>query len=278
MKRYRILSFDFDSRVNILTLDIKDTWEDNIKILHRKNKESINNELITAYGIESQEIKRLNFIDLGVKPLSILAFHNKFFEQIRISFIMGAYYPALTATCTLGERILNHLLIALRDNYKKTPEYKTIRKNSFDNWEIPITALESWGVLIPAVVIKFRQLKEIRNSTIHFRPDIDNIARPLALEAIHCLTEIIKNQFSGFGSQPWFITNIPGEIYIKKSWESNPFIQKIYIPNCLFVGPKHKIEDLVPRVVVNDNFKYEEREISDDEFCELRKKHNSKPE
>jgi hypothetical protein len=60
MKRYRILSFDFDSRVNILTLDIQDKWEDRIKALYHSNREDIKNSLVTSYGLESQETKRLN--------------------------------------------------------------------------------------------------------------------------------------------------------------------------------------------------------------------------
>lgn len=112
----------------------------------------------------------------------------------------------------------------------------------------------------------------MRHKAVHFRPKVDRNDRALALEAIQCLREIIRNQFSGFGSQPWFITSISGEIYIKKSWESNPFIQKVYLPNCLAVGPRHQVEELVPQIVVKDSFRYEEREITDEEFSELRNK------
>ncbi|MCK4783392.1 MAG: hypothetical protein KAV87_06545, partial [Desulfobacteraceae bacterium] len=234
MKRYRVLSFDFDTRVHILTQEISDTWEDQVKKLHSQNKEAIEKDLAGSYGPEAQEAKRRNFIDLGDKPMSILAFHNQFFEQIRTAFVMGSYYPALTAACALGERILNHLVLILRDDYKYTPEYKKIsRKDSFDNWDVPIDTLESWNILLPDVTKQFRRLKEMRHKVVHFRPEVDRNDRVLALEAVRCLCEIIRNQFSAFGSQPWFITNIPGESYIKKDWESRPFIQKIYLPNCL---------------------------------------------
>jgi hypothetical protein len=186
---------------------------------------------------------------------------------------MGAYYPALTAACALGERILNYLILLLRDDYRHTPEYKTVsRKDSFDNWDIAINTLESWNVLLPDVTKEFHRLKDLRHKAIHFRPEVDLNDRALALEAIRCLREIISNQFSAFGSQPWFITNIPGEIYIKKSWESNPFIQKVYLPNCLAVGPMHQIEALFPQVVVKDITQYEEREVTDEEFSALRNK------
>lgn len=273
MKRYRVLSFDFDTRVHMLTQEISDTWEDQVKKLHSQNKEAIEKELTGSYGPEAQEAKRRNSIDLGDKPISILAFHNRLFEQIRTAFVMGSYYPALTAACALGERILNHLVLILRDDYKYTPEYKKIsRKDSFDNWDVPINTLESWNILLPDVTKQFRRLKEMRHKAVHFRPEVDRNDRVLALEAVQCLREIIRNQFSAFGSQPWFITNIPGESYIKKDWESRPFIQKIYLPNCLAVGPKHKIEALIPQTMVNDNYQYEQREITDEEFSVLRKK------
>lgn len=129
------------------------------------------------------------------------------------------------------------------------------------------------GVLLHDVAEQFRCLKDMRQKAIHFRPEVDRNDRELALEAIQCLREIIRNQFSAFGPQPWFITTIPGEIYVKKSWENKPFIQKVYLPNCLRVGPKNRIDAFMPEVVVNDNFEYEGREVTDQEFSELRKKH-----
>ena len=270
MKRYRVLSMDFDSSVYSLTLEIRDEWEDHIKLQYRHNKEAVEKNLIDSYGPIAQEKKRINFIDSGAIPPSILAFHNRFFRQLRTAFVMGAYYPALTAACSLGERILNYLLLILRDDYKNTPEYKTVyRKDSFDNWELPINVLESWNILLPDVAKEFRHLNEMRHNAIHFRPEVDRNDRDLALQAIQCLREIISNQFSAFGSQPWFITDIPGEIYIKKSWENKPFIRKVYLPNCVIVGPKHIIEALVPQVIIKD-FEYEIREITDEEFSDLR--------
>jgi hypothetical protein len=38
--------------------------------------------------------------------------------------------------------VLNHLLLALRGDYQHTPEYKRVyRKDSFDDWNVPIDAL-----------------------------------------------------------------------------------------------------------------------------------------
>ena len=272
MKRYRVLPFfDFDTRVKTLTRIIKDEWEPEVKEGHYKNRQKLKDDLIAEFGELDKDRKIENFIALDTKPVSILSFHNRFFSQIRNSFVVGAYYPALTGTCALGERILNYLLLTLRDDYKGTSEYKRIyQKNSFDDWDVPIKILESWEVLLPDVVENFYRLKEMRNKAIHFRPETDHNDRDLALEAIACMKAIIGSQFSGWGAQPWFITAIRGELYIKQSWEEKPFISKVYLPNCALVGTKHEIMSVIPRVVINDNFEYNDLQISDDEFCKLR--------
>jgi hypothetical protein len=130
--------------------------------------------------------------------------------------------------------------------------------------------LEAWGVLLPTAADGFRSLRDKRNKAIHFRPEVDHNDRELALEAIQCLRTIIQTQFVAFGQAPWFIADIPGEIYIKRSWEVNPFVRKVYLPNCLAVGPRHFIEEMLPRIVVNDGFEYDDREVTDEEFRDLR--------
>lgn len=272
MKRYRILSFDFDSRVHVLTTEIRDEWEEHIRENHLLNRRKTQEAIIYEFGISEYHQKRQNFIDLGPKPWSILAFHNKFQSQIREAFIIGAYYPSLTAACTLGERILNHLVIKLRDYFRSSDYYKQIyRKKSFDKWELPISALESWSVLLPEVTKLFREFNELRNRSIHFSPETDNNDRELALEAIKYLSEIIQKQFGSFGPQPWFIPNAKGEAYICKSAETEPFVKEIYLPRCAYVGPKNRVVEIRDgRFIINDENEYEDREISDEEFLELR--------
>ena len=274
MKRYRVILIDFDTRAVLLTQEIQEGWEEEVKRIHRENKEKITKGLIESFGELNSDIKIKNFIDLGNKPLSVLAFHNKFFQQIRFSFVMGGYYPALTAACALGERILNHLILILREDFKKTPEYKKVyRKKQFDNWQLLIQILKAWDVLLPEVAKNFEKLRKIRSKAIHFRPETDRNERPLSLSAIKTLGDIIANQFSGFGTQPWFFI-VPGEIYIKKEWENKPFIKKVYLPNCANVGPYHVVESITPQWLIRDDYKYEVLEISDENFKQLREKFN----
>lgn len=271
MKRYRVVQFDFDSRALELTTEIKDAWDDNVKRQHLENRKRTEQELISQFGEVATEEKRQNVIELGPKPFSIVAFHNRFFEQIRTSFIMGAYYPALTGACALGERILNHLVLLLRGDYKSTPQYKVVyRKDSFDNWDLAISTLSSWKVLLPKTEGEFRKLMDIRNRAIHFRPETDINDRSLANDGIKRLQTIIGSQFSAFGDQPWFIVDVRGEIYIRKDWEKVPFVNKVYLPNCAYVGPENRIKQLYPQLIVSDRKDYPDKEVSDYEFVRLR--------
>lgn len=270
MKRFRVFQFDLDTRVRTLTDEIQDHWEERVKEQHRRNREQTVQELFQQFGAYAAERKRQNFIDLGPKPFSILAFHNRFLEQIRVAFIMGAYYPALTGACALGERILNQLILSLREDFKATAAYKRVyNKESFDNWDLAINTLEAWDVLLPEAAKEFRALRDRRNDAIHFRPEVDQTDRDLALASIKSLGSIIGTQFGALGRQPWFLAGVPGEIYIKKDWESRPFIRKVYLPNCKAVGPRHRVESINPWGIRDED--YDEHEITDDEFCLLRR-------
>src|ERR671923_1351304 len=77
MKRFRVFQFDFDTRVRTLTDEIQEHWEERVKEQHRRNQEQTVQELIQQFGAYAADRKRQNFIDLGTKPFSILAFHNR---------------------------------------------------------------------------------------------------------------------------------------------------------------------------------------------------------
>ncbi|NLB74792.1 MAG: hypothetical protein GX795_12375 [Firmicutes bacterium] len=112
----------------------------------------------------------------------------------------------------------------------------------------------------------------MRNRAIHFRPEIDTNDRVLALEAIHLLQNIVQMQFGSIGIKPWFIPNTPGEAYIKRDRQNEPFVRKVYLPNCVHVGPKHRLEMRHGKWLVHDDFAYEDIEIRDERFTELRVK------
>lgn len=271
MKRYRIIYMDFDTRAATLSGEIDPNWEQRVQELEVENRKRARQSIVADYGAVAYEDKIQNFIDFGNIPPSVVAFHNKFFHQIRHSFVVGGYYPALTATCALGERILNHLIIGLRNAFRNTPEYRRVyRADSFDNWGIAIGVLEAWGVWEPDVARKYRDLATIRNRAIHFDPVTDTNDRQLALDAVSLLREIIVMQFGAIGMMRWFIENTPGEAYIKKSHETESFVQLVYIPSCHLVGPFHRLQFNGRWFDVYDEDDYEECEITDEEFVRLR--------
>jgi hypothetical protein len=272
LKRYRVLTFDFDTRATILRQEISPSWADTVRQTWEQNQSDIRDTLVREFGSHSADTKLANFIDIGPRPFSILAFHNRFAAQIRSAFVIGSYYPALTGTGALGERILNHLLRALREDFAHTIEYRRIaRKDSFDRWDFAIDTLVSWNVLLPDAAEAFRALSEVRNRTIHFHPATDSNDRSLAFDAISLLDRIINAQFATMGLHPWFIPDTPGESFIRLQWEKHPFIRKVYLPNCLHVGAAHRIVQVSPELVVHDRGDYADEEITDDKFSTLRK-------
>lgn len=271
MKRRRVINVDFDSRPVILSTDIEDDWEEHVKENWRENKAKVREGLAYEFGPHEAETKERNLVGIGPKPFSVLAFHNKFLDQIRKAFIVGGYYPALVSACALGERILNHLVLALRDDFTATEAYKRVHgKDSFDNWDVPIEVLAGWGVLLPKAESSFRELRDVRNRALHFDPLVDRDDRDRALEAICLLQDIVLAQFPGVGEQPWFLRGVPGESYLKKEWEADPFVRHIYLPNSLPVGPYHRVVSVRPEFRISDDYDYPDKEISDDEFRELR--------
>jgi len=271
MKRYRIIPTDFDLRVNHLQ-DLEKMYNENPTVHLENNIISFNKQLIEYYGERRFEQKLENLKDIGSKNYSIISYHNLFIEQIRESFINENYYPSLVSACALGERILNHLTLDLKDFYSKSPEYLKIKdKKTNSNWNEMIETLKTWEILLPEVSEELHKLKILRHKSIHFNENLYKNLRPYALEAINSIQKIISSQFCSFGNQPWFMTSIPGERYIKLEYEKNPFIEKYYLPYCILVGYENELIKVNPPQY-QDNYEYEKSIITDEKFSELRQK------
>lgn len=118
---------DFDTTATVLAVEVKDDWEPAVRAQWLQNQAALRAELTEEYGPRAFERKLENLLAIGGAPFSLLAFHNAFFAQARTAFVMGCYYPALTSVCALGERVLNHLILSLRDEHRETEEYKRVR-------------------------------------------------------------------------------------------------------------------------------------------------------
>ncbi len=262
---------DFDTRSFVLETKIEDHWDVNTKASWVVNKAKMRAALKLEFGENDFEVKIQNFVDIGTKPFSIIAYHNDFFAQARNAFVIGCYYASLTAACALGERILNHLIIDLRDDFKHTPQYKQIyRKSSFDNWDAAIGVLKAWKVLLPDVSEEFKKLQALRHRSIHFNQETYVNLRRDALAALHHIRCIIEQQFGWFCKQPWYIEGTQGHQFIKRSFESNPFVRRYFLPQCPLVGPLFAIN-----FDANHNAQFIDREDygsgvwTDEEFKEL---------
>jgi hypothetical protein len=265
-RRHLSYTMDFDSRAHLFE-EPGEGWTEEVRRLHLENRERAKAGLVRQFGSDCLDTKIANFVAVGLKPFSVHAYHNEFFEQARRAFVIGAYYPALVSACALGERILNHLILDLREFYKNTPGYKRVyRKDSFDDWQIPIDTLEAWDVLLPKAIAEFRALMVLRHRSIHFNVSTYATLREGALAAIHHMREIIKQQFTAFGNRPWFIEGTKGHVFIKRKWEENPFIKTYYLPTCPFVGPYFAIS-FAQGLMFADHPDYGDGEWTDEEFA-----------
>ncbi|NEJ98635.1 hypothetical protein [Rhizobium ruizarguesonis] len=276
-RRYHPFSFDFDSTPMNLK-DHENHWDEQVKNEHANNRAQAVERLKLEHGARHIEMIIKNTIDLGPKSMSLLSYHNILHEQARRSFVTGAYYPVLVATCSLGERILNHLVLDLRDSFKASPHYKKVyRKDSFDYWPFAVTVLMDWKVLVNGVEAGFLALSDLRNRSIHFNPDTYRSLRDDALTALHRLDKIIAKQFGYFGRQPWFIENTPGAQFIKRNYETDPFVRTYIIPRSGFVGPLYGMElTREGRWQHLDYHDYGDEELADEAFARRVRERDSK--
>lgn len=237
------MEFSFDTRVHFLTQETE-SYEPAIAAQWENNKRLIREELIHQYGADSYEQKLKDFIVLGAAPWSVIARHNLFLKHIRNSFVAGGYYASLVAAGALAERILNQLVVTLRGDFESHPTTaKVFKKDSFQNWHTPLTALRDWGVIDHDVQEEFRKLGELRNQASHFDPRLPldgTDARDAALDAVSLVQSIVGSIFAPHGGPPVYIADIPGQSFIALEREADPLIKHFFVPVCALVSPNHE--------------------------------------
>jgi hypothetical protein len=266
-RRCNPYSFDFDSTP--LSLDEPaEHWDDLVTKNHLENRSSAIERLKLEHGERDIDTIIQNTRDLGPKSMSLVTYHNSMHRQARSAFIVGAYYPALVAACALGERILNHLILDLRDSFRSSPHYRKIyNKNSFDNWPRSVEILTDWNVVLPEAAENLLKLETLRHRSVHFNHETYRAMREDALSALSLLGKIISRQFGYFGGQPWFIENTPGAQFIKADCENHPFVRTYLIPASGFVGVNYGMEFLGAGWVHLDYADYGDGSLSDEEFA-----------
>lgn len=273
-RRYRPMEFSFDTRVHFLTQDTA-SYAPEIAAQWENSKRLIREELLHQYGAGLYEQKLEDFIALGAAPWSVIARHNLFLNHIRTSFVAGAYYASLVAAGALGERILNQLVVTLRTDYQsRDSTAKVMKKDSFQNWHMPLAALRDWGVIDGAIHHKFRELGALRNQASHFdsRLPLDGTnARAAALEAVTQVQSIIGDIFTPHGGPPVYIAGTEGQGFIALDRESDPLIKHFFIPVSALVSPDYQwrhVGDGAGETFDDETYQERHPTLSDAEFAE----------
>lgn len=119
------------------------------------------------------------------------------------SLCVRSLLPALLGAVGLGERILNQLMLELKEDFDDHPiTRRVVGKVSVDDWKVLIQVLKEWGVLPRDVVVKYERLRKLRNNAVHYKvPSLDQSSEREALEAISLLRDIIENLFGPHGDR-----------------------------------------------------------------------------
>lgn len=241
-------------------MEIKDEWDERVKEQHQAAHRGIREGLIHTYGADGYEQKIQNFIDLDVAPSSVQSVHNELLAQIRSSFTLGAYYPALVGAGALGERLLNEMFLRLRKYFLHHPATQRVRSNSsIDDWRKLIAILGAWKIFDDDVSDEFDALRRLRNTSVHFGlPNLHETGgRTEALEAIQHLQKIISKLFPAVETSPFFIPNTQGAFYIRRDAEDLPFVKEFLIPASVLVTPENEYENYGTDVMaVLDNVEF----------------------
>jgi hypothetical protein len=262
VKRYRVTNFFFDGTRGLLRDPSKEL---------QPQREEFKKVFEIKYGTNERDGKLARYMEFDPPNICIISEYLNLLHEISDAYVFGSFYPALTGACSLGERIFNILIINLRNDYKTHESYykEVYSKDSFQDWGKAITILRQWKVIDDSIEKEYRALATLRNESIHFG-ELKNV-QASALSALKTVM-IITDKLFGLKSDFFFWC--PGEIYVKKTRENEPFIKAFINSRCTLLGYKHSVGGSSTKdgvsLVFQDSQDYEEREISDEEFRNLR--------
>ena len=268
MKRYLIYPTNFDARSYALE-EPGPEWVQEAIDLHLQNRARLIESLKVELGEHDFEAKLQNFRELGTLPFSIIAHHNYLFIQARYAFIHGFYYPALTGACALGERILNHLVLDLRDQFPVSSfDKKSHTRESISDWMKAIDTLNEWNVFLdPKVRSTFEELMVLRHKSLHFNSSTLESIRGDALSALKCLAVIIEKQFGFLFNK--IIPGSTGFFFLQKAAETTPFIKFYYLGQSAHVTPYFAMDRVDDILMVFDHQGEDFVDVTDAEFIEI---------
>lgn len=274
-KRYTPIAHSFDTRANALGTEIQADWEPRIQDQWRAAHAGIRESIVHQYGAADFEEKIQSFADLGAAPWSVHGLHDLHLKQVRDAFVLGAYYPALVGASSLGERILNHLVLALRDEYTEHDATRYVaNKESIDDWNKCIKALIGWGVFDEDVGRDYLTLMRMRHGAVHYRSELDSVdGSEAALEAVKLVCSLVERIFNSLGSGGHYFVGPIGRAYVRLSSENDPFVRQFILPACALVSPRFRFvhNSISPGgfdVYDDPEIGRDEQPLTDDEFAD----------
>jgi hypothetical protein len=261
MKRYRWTNFFLDTTRNM----IRDT---NVTVSVKKQViDGMYDSTVLKFGAANVTEKFDRWFSLNPPDLCVPVEYHELLREVEGSYIRGDYYPGLTGACCLGERILNHLVIGLKNYYKTSLRYKEVAaKESIQDWGKAIEILIDWGVITEQQARDFGDLLSLRNPAVHFGD-----VKRRSTEAYKALNLVYSITKSLFGHNIPIFFWAPGEIYIKNEKENDPFVKVFLIPHCVKVGFNHEVRSVeLGSIEIYDPGPYPEEYITDETFVEHR--------
>lgn len=275
-RRYLPHAISFNTQARLITDEINPDWEPEIIAQHEENRRLARVRLIHEFGNDEHERKIQDYGAVGVAPWSVVDQHNVFMGQIRDAFAFGAYYPALVGACALGERLLNEIVIRLRDSYSDHPAtQKVATQKTFNDWVICVEALFEWSVVDDPLATKFNDLRKLRNRSVHYGKHlVGSNARVDALHAVLLVQEIVQSLFTPHGGPPRFVAGVSGHSFLALASEDEPFIREFILPASLLLSPHFRMEfnHSTGWFDVYDDDTYQDKfpTLTDDEFADHR--------
>lgn len=227
----RLTKFTFDTRSNLIKH--VPSYEEDFK----KSMQSV-------YGAADLDKKLERWANISKTQIWIVDEYNEVIDEIVSSYIAGYYYCATVSACCLTERILNRLVIKLKNYHKESDFYKKIYnwEEKIQNWDLLTKILEDWSVLDEFQITLCKKLHQLRTNTVHYVPG-GNFVKS-AEESITAILSLIESLFGVFCRKDIFwIFNIPGEIWVKENVQDLPFVKEFILPACNECASVYQVQD-----------------------------------
>lgn len=237
----------------------------------KSQQEQISESFKWKWGQENFDDKIEIFKSLDVYLIGTPEEYYELLIQVIDSYCCGKFYPAMTAAGSLGERILNRLILKTRKYFKASEHYKKIRdKNSIDDWQKATNILSNWKIISNEVSDLFKQLAKYRNDSIHYNENYDFSTN--SKNSVYILLKIIDLQFNYTRRKDiLWVFDVPGEIWVKSEKLSDPFVKEFILPHCIELAPLDEPTAKPPFKEKGARLK----PLSDEEFIEIRRSKKS---